>query len=160
MCFSSQRYTAGELLEKQEDVNPNPCTKNSDKNLNPPKPLLNCLCLISASSHCVHLLLAIQIKPCQHTACCPPQKYPSFGPHFTSPACASRYPNEQRAPAACGALFFRDGRNRAAEPRGRWCVFVGSKVLWGNWGKAGVPKAGILLTQFLVLVQSLHQPQE
>lgn len=117
MCFSSRHCTAGELLEKQEDVNPNPWAKNPNKNLNPPKPLLNCLCPVSATPHHVHLLLDIQIKTHQHMACCPLQQHPSFGPHFTSPDCTSRYPNEQRAPAACGTLFFRDGRKRGAEPR-------------------------------------------
>ncbi|XP_025915500.1 ubiquitin-related modifier 1 [Apteryx rowi] len=44
----------------------------------------------STSSQQVHLLLDIQIKPCQHAACCAPQQRPSFGSPFTSPDCASR----------------------------------------------------------------------
>lgn len=111
--------------------------KKNKQKLNPPKPLLNCLCPVSATPHHVHLLLDIQIKTHQHMACCPLQQHPSFGSHFTSPDCTSRYPNEQRGPAACATLFFRDRRKRGAEPRVGWCVFAGNEAFWGSCASFG-----------------------
>lgn len=122
MCFSSRRYMVGELLEKDKDVNPTPW---ANKHLNPPKPLSNCLCLIPASSHHLHLLTDIQIKPRQHTACCVLLRHPSFGPHFTSPDHTSRYLYEQRAPAARATVCFRNRRERCAGCCIGWCIFVG-----------------------------------